>query len=82
MHEINDERTTITGGSGAAVSAMLKDVLPNVPQSETCENKFHRVTSGSKNQRQKTVSYIKNKAFWKEIAQCERRTEPARSMCT
>ena len=42
VHNINDEKITITIVSGAAVSAMPKNMLPSVVQSENCENKFYR----------------------------------------
>ena len=48
VHDVNDEKITGTSDSGAAVSAMPKDMVPNVPQSETCENKFYRVANRSK----------------------------------
>ena len=47
VHDINDEKITITTNSGAVVSAMPKNMLLNVPQSETCENKLNRVAMGS-----------------------------------
>ena len=48
VHDINYENITITTGSGAVVLAMPKNMLLNVPQSETCENKLCRVAIGLK----------------------------------
>ena len=36
VHDVNDEKITGTIDSGSAVSAMPKDMPPNVPQSEKC----------------------------------------------
>ena len=48
VHNIDVEKITITTDSGAAVSAMPEDVLPNVLKSGGLEDKFYRVANGSK----------------------------------
>ena len=48
VQDVNDEKITITIDSGAAVLEMPKDMLPNVPQSEKCENKFYLVANSSR----------------------------------
>ena len=48
LTQCDEEETMFTFASGAAVSAMPKDMLPNVPKSGGPENKFHRVATGSK----------------------------------
>ena len=41
VHSIDEEKMTITMGSGAAVSAMHRDMLPKVPERGGPENKFY-----------------------------------------
>ena len=43
VHNVHEDKITITTDSGAEVSAMLRDTLPNVPKSGEPENKFYRV---------------------------------------
>ena len=50
VHVIDNEKITATSDSGVAVPAVPKDTLPNVPQSETCENKFYRAANGSQSE--------------------------------
>ena len=48
VHSTDEEKITITIDSGAAASAMPKDMLPNVPKSAETRNKFYWVANGSK----------------------------------